>query len=203
MNVLDLLILGAAAFAGVRGLRRGLGREAIGLGATALLLFAGLPLAEPLGKIVVRAFWPAGRPYAASLGFLALLLVVFAVVAVLGDVWRRLMSLLGLGWLDGLGGLAFGVAKAAVVWLIVLAFLACIPLPVLQSAIAGSQAAEALLGILPGVYRQVEKIMPPGWPVPFPRPGHTEPSRPGRRREPSAPWGDPGSWQQVREGRSA
>lgn len=202
MNVLDLLILGAAVFAGVRGLRRGLGREAIGLGATALLLFAGLPLAEPLGVMVVRAFWPAGRPYAASLGFLALTLAAFLAVAVLGNFWRRLMSLLGLGWLDGLGGLAFGVAKAAAVWLIILAILAWVPLPFLQDALAGSQVAEALLGVLPGIYHQVEKIVPPGWPVPLPRP-RTEPARPRAPGKPGGPLDDRRNWQQVREGRSA
>lgn len=197
MNGLDLLILGVAAFAGVRGLRRGLGREAIGLGATVLLLFAGLPLAGPLGRGLVKVWWPAGEPYATTLGFLTLLLCVALLVAVLTAVWQRLLSLLSLGWLDAFGGALFGLAKATAVWLVIVAVLTAVPWPPVQRALAGSVAANAMRQALPGVYRQVQKVMPPSWSLPAP---------PARRKRPFPgspvvpPWENPGAWREVRGG---
>ncbi|MDI6871986.1 MAG: CvpA family protein [Bacillota bacterium] len=195
MNGLDLLILGVAALAGVRGLRRGLGREAIGLGATALLLFAALPLAGPVGRLVTGEWWPEGRPYASALGFVLLVLGVVLLAALLAAVWQRLISALGLGWLDALGGAFFGVAKAVIVWLVVVGALSWLPVAAVQRTLTGSVAASALLQALPGVRRQVEKALPPAWSLP--RPPRREKTRP------LLPESDPGAWRQVREGRTA
>ncbi len=192
MNGLDLLILGVAAVAAVRGLRRGLGREAIGLGATALLLFAALPLAGPVGHLVVGEWWPAGRPYAGLLGLLLLVLAVSLLAGFLGLLWRSAITALALGWLDALGGALFGLAKATAAWLVIVAFLSWLPVPAVQQALAGSATASALLQALPGVRRQVERMMPPSWPLPVPHPPG------GRGRPPGEP--PPGAWRQVREG---
>ncbi|HHW13539.1 MAG TPA: CvpA family protein, partial [Firmicutes bacterium] len=166
MNVLDLIILGAAVLAAVRGLRRGLGREAIGLGAAVLLLFAGLPLAEPLG-LFVTDWWPALDPaYAPWVGLVALIGLVALAGWALTMAWHWLLGVLSLRWLDALGGAAFGLAKVTAIWLVIVALLAWLPLDGVQRALAGSLAAGALLQVLPAVRRQVEKVLPPGRPWP-------------------------------------
>ncbi|MGE5554170.1 MAG: CvpA family protein [Betaproteobacteria bacterium] len=187
MNGLDFLIVGASALAVVRGLRRGLGREAIGLGATALLLFAALPLAEPVGRLVVESAWPAGRPYVNLLGFLLVVLTVLLAAGLLTTFWQRLISALALEWLDALGGALFGLAKAVAVWLIIVAFLAWLPISTVQRTLSGSVAASALLQVWPGVCRQMEKTLPPSWSLPVPHPPE--------RRERHEPL--PDNWRQV------
>lgn len=195
MNVLDLIFIATVAFAAVRGLRRGLGREVIGLGATALLLFAGLPLAGPVGRMVLEAFWPSAMVYATPLGFLLLVAGVSLLSGAATALWRRVISALSLGWLDAVGGSLFGMAKASALSLVVVVFLSWLPWPPLERAVSESLAAGALLRTLPGVYRRVDKVMPPGWSLPTP------PSKEKRRPR----WPDPSSdsWQQVGDGRAA
>ncbi|MGE5508571.1 MAG: CvpA family protein [Chitinophagales bacterium] len=193
MNWLDLGITGLVAFAGVRGLKRGLGREAIGLGATALLLFCALPAARPLGLLVTRTFWPAGELFAPAVGFLLLSLAVGLVTSACVSVWRWLMAALSLSWLDAAAGALFGVAKALVVSLVVVVLLSWLPLPPVRSLLTGSAAATTLLEFAPGLYRQVERLAPPGWQLPLAPPPRLTPHR---IRRPM-----PGNWQEVDWGR--
>lgn len=195
MNVIDLLIAGIVAFATTRGLRRGLGREVIGLGATALLLFAGLPLARPLGEWVFQSVWPEGAPYATLVGFALLTLGVSLLVGSVTILWRRIMSTLSLGWLDVLAGGLFGLAKATALSLVLVLFLSWLPWLPLQNALARSAAADALLRAVPGVYSQVEKVLPRRWRLPKPWPD--------RERRTPGPGSHPDSWTQVLGGRPA
>lgn len=195
MNGLDYLIFSVVALAAVRGLRRGFGREVIGLGAAALLLLCGLPLSEPLGRFALAAVWPKALPYAPLAGFLLLTLLVGLLVAVLSRFWADLIAAISLTWVDAAAGALFGAAKTAGIWLVIVAILSWIPAGSVRRTLAGSVSANALLRALPRVYRQVDKLMPPGWALPRPAPDW--------KRKPRSPEPPPESWRQVREGRQA
>lgn len=195
MNWLDLLISGLIAFAGVRGLRRGLGREAIGLGAMALLLVFSLPAARPVGLLVTQMFWPAGEAFAPTLGFLLLSLAIGLLTSACVAGWRWLMSALSLSWLDAAAGALFGVAKAFVVSLVVVVLLSWLPLEPVRQMLTGSAAATTLLDLAPGLYRQVERLVPPGWRLPVGPPPRLTPPQ---RRQPIHD-----NWQEVDGGRLA
>lgn len=199
MNVLDVLSLGMAVFAAVRGLRRGLGREAIGLAAAALLLFAGLPAAEPLGRLVTE-WWPVVDPaYAPWVGVVALVGLVALAGWALNVLWQWLMGVFSLRWLDALAGAVFGLAKVTVIWLVLVVLLSWIPLTSVRQVLAGSWTAGTLLQVVPVVRRQVEKVWQPTWPRPEAPHRREPPGWPGVPR----PVPKPETWQQAEEGAPA
>ena len=148
---LDAAICLVAALFVLAGYHRGLILE---LGSIAGF-FVGLALAAkywfPAALYVHR--WIQNDLVAAVLSFVAIFALTYFVVSLLASVIRRAAHLLFLGWLDGLGGAAIGLIKAAFV--IELALLFVLRLPPAQTArwTAGSSLApwfeaqqHALLG---------------------------------------------------------
>jgi uncharacterized membrane protein required for colicin V production len=129
------------------------------------------------------------------IGLALLILAVLLGAGFLSLVWRRTMAAWSLGWLDAAAGALFGLAKATLIWLVIVAVLSWLPVPAVQQALAGSVTAGALRQALPGLRRQVERMMPPSWTLPVPHaPG-------GPRRRPGEP--SPHGWRQVLKGPAA
>ena len=113
MNLVDLIVLVILGLSGLVGLFRGAVREVFGLAA---LLFGFVLAANYYAEAgEVLAPWITDRLVAQGAAFFGILLGAWAIFALAGFVLRRLLRLLSLSWLDRLGGLAFGLARGALV----------------------------------------------------------------------------------------
>jgi membrane protein required for colicin V production len=114
MNSLDaILLVGLTPFA-VRGLFRGLCREAFGVAGLVGAVFAGAAGASRLGAILA-ARELVSPPWAEPAAFALLFLGAVVAANLVGRVADRLARALLLGWLNRVAGLAFGALKGATV----------------------------------------------------------------------------------------
>jgi len=111
VNPVDIGILAVVALSGFLGLLRGAVREVMALGALLLGLLVALygysDLARPLGR------WIDDPLLAQAAAFFGVLLLFWIAFALVGWLLRRLLRFLKLGWADRIGGLAFGLARGA------------------------------------------------------------------------------------------
>lgn len=113
MNLLDLGLIVILFLAGLRGYYRGLLQEiSVVVGLVVGLVFAAhyyLKLAR------LMAPWIHTPLYSRILSFLIILIVVYWLIRLAGNLLQRFLSVAFLGSLDRLLGGAFGVLKGAVV----------------------------------------------------------------------------------------
>lgn len=106
MALVDWIIVVVLVVAVLGGLSQGFFRSVCALGG----LLLGLSIAAwnygHLGSVLMHLV--RIRPVADAIAFLLIALLVMAIVGMIGSLLARAFSLLGLGWLDGLAGAAFG-----------------------------------------------------------------------------------------------
>jgi membrane protein required for colicin V production len=123
VNLVDLIVISIVGLSGLIGLARGMVREILGLAALILGFLVALHRYEEAAARLGP--WIESPRVAQAAAFFGILLLSWLVFAILGFLLRRLLRLLALGWLDRLGGLAFGLARGAlVVSLLTLSFAA-------------------------------------------------------------------------------
>ena len=113
MNLFDLIVLVIVGLSGLVGLFRGAVREVLGLAALLLGFFVAMNYYAEGGEAL--APWITDRLVAQGAAFFGILLLAWAVFALAGLIVRRVLKLLSLSWVDRLGGLAFGLARGALV----------------------------------------------------------------------------------------
>ncbi len=127
LEPIDLFALGILGFAGLRGLLRGLVREAFsigGLAAAAIAVRVWNPSFAPwLAEWSEGQIGPAVAPW---VGGAALAVGAIVLVAALGALARRGARAVGLGWADRAGGAAIGVAEGAIVTSVAILLLATV-----------------------------------------------------------------------------
>jgi len=112
MSLLDISILTVLGLGGLRGLLRGLIKEAAAL--TALIL--GGWLAYRFHEKAAVLLYSLVPPVAARMiAFMLLLILVGLAAHVLGNLLTSLIKLALLGWVNRLGGLALGCVEGAMV----------------------------------------------------------------------------------------
>lgn len=106
MTPVDWIIVFVLVIAVLAGLAQGFFRSVCSLGGLVL----GLAIAAWNYGHLAAILMPVVRiaKVADAIGFLLIALVVMAVAAVVGAILAKMFRLLGLGWLDGLAGAAFG-----------------------------------------------------------------------------------------------
>ena len=106
MNIFDLIVYLAMAWAIYNGWRRGLLLQLLSLVSVAVALYLAVSYGAELGDMLgmKRAVAPAG-------GFLAIFVASLIVIAVGGHLLRGLLKLAGLGLLDTLLGIVLSVVK--------------------------------------------------------------------------------------------
>jgi len=109
MSQLDFLILAMFALGATYGLVRG----ALRMATSIVALIAGVYIASiyypQVAGFAEREF--ALKPTtAAAVGYAVVFVAVFAVIAVAGGAFARLLHIVRLGWIDRLSGAALGVA---------------------------------------------------------------------------------------------
>jgi membrane protein required for colicin V production len=112
MNVLDISILTVLALGGLRGLLRGLIKEAAAL--TALLLGGWLAFRfHEKAALLLQGMVPP--PVARMVAFVVLLILVGLVAHLVGNLLTSLVRLALLGWVNRVGGLVLGGVEGALV----------------------------------------------------------------------------------------
>ncbi|MCW7752487.1 CvpA family protein [Desulfobotulus sp. H1] len=152
MNPLDMGILCIVGFCLIRGIFRGLIREAssiVGVLAGFYAAFTYYPLLTD--KI---ATWFAEPDMARMLAFLAIFLGVFMTVALLGALLRTVLSVVFLGWVDRLAGGGFGFVKGILIVSVLLVALASF-LPRENRLLAESGLAPRAMVISEGLVSMV------------------------------------------------
>ena len=114
MNYLDIIIAIIVVIFGVRGLRKGLIREA----ATLLGLYLGLYVAFHFSDFTadkLQHLWEIDPKYLNLVAFIVTFIVVTILVNLLGRLVSKLVKAINLGFFDRLGGFVVGVAKGLLI----------------------------------------------------------------------------------------
>jgi len=112
MSVLDISILTVLGLGGLRGLLRGMIKEAAAL--TALLLGGWLAFGfHEKAALLLHGMVPP--PAARMIAFVVLLVLVGLVAHLVGNLLTSLVKLALLGWVNRLGGMLFGAVEGALV----------------------------------------------------------------------------------------
>lgn len=128
---IDAIFLAVLALSMLAGFVRGFVREALGLAAWVVALMVARVLAEPVAELMSGLI----ESFDARL-VLAFVLVIFAVILLCGIVIRLVhaaVEWVGMGLLNRVAGAAFGVARGAVVLLVVTVLITLTPLAELQA----------------------------------------------------------------------
>ena len=143
MNWLDYLILIFAAIFAFEGLAQGFSRQAFGLASLIVGLFVA---AWTYGMVAFYLIpYVASKMVADVLGFIIIFVVIQVLGGMAGGLLAKLFKWTGLGWLDRMLGLAFGVVKAGVVGVILVMVLSAFPIKPVPDSVAHSRYAPYLI----------------------------------------------------------
>jgi membrane protein required for colicin V production len=117
VNWLDILLGTIALLSVASGFARGLTRSIIGFVASILAIF----LAFGFYRMVGAQFhhWGLSPTTAKVAGFLAVFIGVIVLGGLVAGLIGKLLKIVGLGFLDRLGGAAFGLVRGAVVGIVI------------------------------------------------------------------------------------
>ena len=117
MNWVDCVLWAVMALSGLWGLARGVVKEGFALLGWVLGFFASSAYASELVQRWPFVTW--AEPLRWPLAWLALFLLVMVITALLAMVLKEALSWVGLGLVDRLLGLAFGLLRGLLVWMAV------------------------------------------------------------------------------------
>ncbi len=125
MNLFDVVIVVILCFCLIRGGFRGLVKELSAIVGVLGGFYAAYTYYPWLAAVLTR--WISDAAYANVLAFLLLFCGIFIVVSVLGLIIRYVLNLVFSGWIDRVGGVAFGGLKGglivSVLFIVLTAFL--------------------------------------------------------------------------------
>jgi membrane protein required for colicin V production len=150
-NAADIVIIVLLALGFLNGLRQGFVVEVATIfGAVVALAIAKAeysPVRHLLATVAPRS------PWLTVISYLAVFLVVWAVIVAVARKIRLLVRLLFLGWLDRLGGAIVGVLQAALLIELLLYLGKRVPNRGLHRFIAHSSLAPNFLHVIPTINR--------------------------------------------------
>ncbi|MBI4334042.1 MAG: CvpA family protein [Chloroflexi bacterium] len=171
MNWLDFLIIAIILSCLVGGFGKGLIVSLFGFAGFAL----GLKLSGEHYQLVAgRLTFIPNASVASAMGFVTMWAAAMVLAGILGLLFRKIVSLVGLGWLDRLGGLAFGLALGTFASVLLLAVMLNVRVMDFTRAIQESKIALFLIErlgflfqLLPGDWGEIPLIPPvmPGIPA--------------------------------------
>jgi len=159
MDWLSLVLLVFVGLMAVTGLKRGLVRQILGLlGLVASILLA-VKYYEAAAEYVLQYF-AVSEGTAIIVGFAAVCLGVAAAISILGIIWGRLVRYTPVSILDSLAGALFGLAKGALLAMIMLFIVYALPFEPARQAIDNSSIARELMDLSTVVFRSLEDVFP-------------------------------------------
>jgi membrane protein required for colicin V production len=115
MNAVDWVLIGLMLLSGALGFWRGVVKEFFALLAWVLGFVVCSRYAFEWSRELPLPAWAQGMREAVA--WVLIFLLVMLVMALIGSVLKRLLSLAGLGLADRLLGVVFGVARASIMWM--------------------------------------------------------------------------------------
>ncbi len=135
MNIIDIVLAALCAFFAVSGIARGLVRQLFSIGGLVAGHVAGIRLYGAAASTLKLTF-----QYKDVVGYLAVFLLVYLAVRLLGALIEGRIRASQLSWADRMAGMAAGLAKGVLVSVLVV-FLLVILLPGDSRALRQSKAA--------------------------------------------------------------
>lgn len=157
MGLLDVLLLGLILSLGLAGWRSGLIHESATLMGLALGLVVAGTYYDEFGPQFQR--WIGNRSLADLAAFVAILFATWAGVVVAGLLLRDALQGMRLGWIDGIGGMALGIAKGLFMAEVVTLVLMAMPGEGMQAAVERSLLGRNLAALAPEVVHLVPAVL--------------------------------------------
>ncbi len=128
-NYFDITIGAIVIILGIKGMINGLVKELFGLIGLIGGVYIASRLAEQIGGMIDKELFHMDNPAALKLlGFMAVFAGVWIVSIMVGALFSRLMSMSGLGFIDGLFGFIFGGGKYFLVFALIVTALSNVTL---------------------------------------------------------------------------
>lgn len=160
MNVLDIIILIILAWGAFRGFTQGFILQVVTFIALIIGIWASIRFSDPMADFLSRSFDITGK-YLPVLSFILIFVLVVVIAHLIGMLLTRFFEVATLGWLNRLGGIAFGILKYAFIISVLLTIqyrlrekVQVIP----QKQIEGSLLYKPVSGIAPIVFPHLKLI---------------------------------------------
>lgn len=112
MNILDIIILILLAWGAFRGFTQGFILQVVTFIALIIGVWASIAFSDNMSEFLTKNMDITGK-YLPVLSFVLIFVLVVVVAHLIGMLLTRFIELTSLGWLNRLGGVAFGVLKMA------------------------------------------------------------------------------------------
>lgn len=145
MNAVDWVLIGLMLLSGALGFWRGVVKEFFALLAWIVGFVVCSRYAFEWSRELPLPVWAQAMREAVA--WVLIFLLVMLVMALIGSVMKRLLSLAGLGLADRLLGTVFGLARAAIMWLAIAVLVGLTPWRQAEVWV-DSQVAQSVLQLL-------------------------------------------------------
>lgn len=173
---IDMVIVVFVVMGLWRGFRRGLIREVFSLVGALLAVAVAYQGYQEL-SLYLTATYPMVEWLAQIIAFGVLTLAISLGAALFGYFWSRVIRLTPFAIIDNLAGAGLGVAKVAVITIVLVAVVSSLGLPPIEQVLADSSIAQQVILVLPLMSQRLESVWPQEWPKPgwlFPSPERWE-----------------------------
>lgn len=160
INWIDVSIMIIILLNMVIGIRRGIIRGIINLIGVITAIFLAIFWFKEVGEYISSHSQISGE-IANILGFAIIFLGVYLIARIIEIFFKKILSLLFVSWIDGLGGAVFGLVKGSLIVGILLVIITFIPLPVfLKEQLENSFLANRFAVMTTIVYDYLKDWLP-------------------------------------------
>ena len=112
MNLIDIIILILLAWGAFRGFTQGFILQVVTFIALIIGVWASIAFSDNMSEFLTRNMDITGK-YLPVLSFVLIFILVIIIAHLIGMLLTRFIEIASLGWLNRIGGIAFGVLKMA------------------------------------------------------------------------------------------
>lgn len=160
INWIDVSIMIIILLNMIIGIRRGIIRGIINLIGVITAIFLAIFWFKEVGEFISSHSQISGE-IANILGFALIFLGVYLIARIIEIFFKKILSLLFVFWIDGLGGAVFGLVKGSLIVGILLVIITFIPLPVfLKEQLENSFLANRFAVMTTIVYDYLKDWLP-------------------------------------------
>ena len=160
INWIDVSIMIIILLNMIIGIRRGIIRGIINLIGVITAIFLAIFWFKEVGEYISSHSQISGE-VANILGFTIIFLGVYLIARIIEVFLKKILSLLFVSWIDGLGGALFGLIKGSLIVGILLVVITFIPLPVfLKEQLENSFLANRFAVMITIVYDYLKDWLP-------------------------------------------
>jgi len=160
INWIDISIMIIILLNTIIGIRRGIIRGIINLIGVITAIFLAIFWFKEVGEYISSHSQISGE-IANILGFAIIFLGVYLIARIIEIFFKKILSLLFVSWIDGLGGAVFGLIKGSLIVGILLVIITFLPLPVfLKEQLENSFLANRFAVMTTIVYDYLKDWLP-------------------------------------------